>query len=74
MKQQEIICIKTETIQLDQLLKLANVVVSGGQVRFLLEEQAVFVNDEVCTAKRKQLRHGDIVTVKGAGTYKIVGV
>ena len=45
----------------------------GGEIRFLLDEQRIFVNGELCSAKRKKLHAGDIVEIKGIGTYEIVG-
>ena len=60
-------------IQLDQLLKWASILQSGGEIRFLLDEQRIFVNGELCSAKRKKLHVGDIVEIKGIGTYEIVG-
>lgn len=65
--------IETEMIQLDQFLKWASILQSGGEIRFLLDEQRIFVNGELCTAKRKKLHAGDIVDIKGVGTYEIVG-
>ncbi len=50
----EEIKIKTDTIQLDQLLKWANVVVSGGEGKFLIQSGAVFVNGEVENAGRRK--------------------
>ena len=65
--------IGTEMIQLDQFLKWASILQSGGEIRFLLDEQRIFVNGELCSAKRKKLHVGDIVEIKGIGTYEIVG-
>ena len=65
--------IETEMIQLDQFLKWASILQSGGEIRFLLDEQRIFVNGELCSAKRKKLQVGDIVEIKGIGTYEIVG-
>lgn len=63
------IYIKDDMIQLNQLLKLANVIESGGHIRMLIEEQKIRVNGELCTAKRKQLHEGDVVDVEGAGCF-----
>ena len=63
--------INTETIQLCQMLKIAGVIDSGGQARFLLEEGIVFLNGQQETAKRRQLRDGDVVEVKGKGSWRI---
>ena len=65
--------IETEMIQLDQFFKWASILQSGGEIRFLLDEQRIFVNGELCSAKRKKLHAGDIVEIKGIGTYEIVG-
>ena len=46
--------IETEMIQLDQFLKWASILQSGGEIRFLLDEQRIFVNGELCSAKRKK--------------------
>ena len=64
--------INTETIQLCQMLKIAGVIDSGGQARFLLEDGIVFLNGNQETAKRRQLRDGDVVEVKGKGVWRIV--
>ena len=69
----ETIKIETPMIQLDQFLKWASILQSGGEIRFLLDEQRIFVNGELCSAKRKKLHVGDIVEIKGIGTYEIVG-
>ena len=65
--------IETEMIQLDQFLKWASILQSGGEIRVLLDEQRIFGNGELCSAKRKKLHVGDIVEIKGIGTYEIVG-
>lgn len=69
----ENITITTDMIQLDQFLKWASILQSGGETKILLDEKRIFVNGSLCTAKRKKLYPGDIVEVKGSGTYKIVG-
>lgn len=67
----EKVTIETDMIQLDQFLKWASILQSGGEIRFLLEEQRIWVNGQLCSAKRKKLYPGDIVEVKGIGTYEI---
>lgn len=69
----ENITITTDMIQLDQFLKWASILQSGGETKILLDEKRIFVNGSLCTAKRKKLYPGDIIEVKGSGTYKIVG-
>lgn len=67
------IAIKTEKIQLDQFLKWADIIQSGGQIRVFLDEQRIYINQVLCHEKRKQLHHGDIVDIKGVGSYRVVG-
>ena len=48
-------------IRLGQLLKLANLVETGGAARGLLESGEVRVNSEVETRRGRQLGVGDVV-------------
>ena len=52
-----------EFIQLNQLLKLENVVSSGGEAKALIESGKVLVNGEKADVVRKKLRQGDTVRV-----------
>ena len=67
----EKITIHTENIQLDQLLKWAGVAESGGQVKLMLEDELIKVNGKLETARRRRLYDGDIVELKGAGTWQV---
>lgn len=53
--------IKTEFIKLDQLLKYANLVQTGGEAKEMILDGFVKVNGEVCTQRGKKIRMGDIV-------------
>ncbi len=53
--------IKDEYIKLDQLLKFANLVASGGEAKEVIKEGLVLVNGEVETRRGKKIRNGDIV-------------
>ena len=64
--------LKTETIDLDQLLKLADVVASGGEAKWLIREGLVRVNGEVETRRRRTLKIGDRVEVSEAGAFVLV--
>ena len=57
--------VKGEYIQLNQLLKLENIVGTGGEARQLIEHGMVMVNGEVADAIRKKIRTGDRVEVSG---------
>ena len=57
------IAIRGDTIRLGQLLKLADVVDSGGESRDYLENEPVLVNGERETRRGRQLHCGDLVTL-----------
>ena len=50
-----------EFIPLNKLLKLLNLVQSGGEANQRIEEGEIMVNDSVEKQKRKKLRTGDKV-------------
>lgn len=64
--------IKSEYITLGQLIKLANILESGGMVKILLQEQGVFVNGELESRRGRKLYANDIVEVEGIGSYIVV--
>ena len=68
------IAIHTDMIQLDQFLKLAGAVASGGEVKALLAEGMILRNDVPETARRRKLVPGDVITINGNGTYRVVRV
>lgn len=57
--------IHTEYIKLDDLLKFAGVLGSGGQAKAVIVEGLVKVDGEVCTMRGKKLRPGDVVSFAG---------
>ena len=59
------IAVRGGAIRLGQLLKLAGVVDSGSEVRALLAEQPLWINEERETRRGRQLRAGDTVRVGG---------
>jgi len=66
------VAIKTEEIQLDQFLKWAGVLASGGELKELLAEGRVYRNDEKESARRRRLHPGDVVRVEGLGAWRVV--
>lgn len=68
------IAIHTDTIQLDQFLKLAGAVASGGEIKSLLAEGMILRNDVPETARRRKLVPGDVITIDGSNTYRVVRV
>ena len=59
------ITITTEFIKLQDLLKLDNLVGTGGEAKIVIQEGEVFVNGEVCTMRGKKIRPGDTVVYNG---------
>ena len=62
----EKITIHTEFIKLQDLLKFANLVSSGGEAKERIQAGEVSVNGEVCTMRGKKIRPEDDVVFKGA--------
>ena len=54
-----------EYIKLDQFLKLARIVQSGGEAKHLIQSGAVLVNGEVETRRGRKLYPNDVVDVLG---------
>ena len=57
--------ITTEFIKLQDLLKLANAVGSGGEAKERIQAGEAAVNGEVCAMRGKKLRPGDVVSFDG---------
>lgn len=55
--------IRDESIRLQQFLKLASLVETGGMAKEVIADGCVRVNDEVETRRGRQLVIGDVVTV-----------
>ena len=53
--------IREDFIRLDSAMKLADIVVTGGHAKIVIQDGEVKVNGEVCTMRGKKLRKGDKV-------------
>ena len=62
---ENIIIITTEFIKLQDLLKFASLVSTGGEAKIIIQAGEVKVNGEVCTMRGKKIRPGDIVELDG---------
>lgn len=60
----KVIHIETEYIKLQDLLKFAAAVSTGGEAKILIQEGGVTVNGEVCTMRGKKIRPGDDVALR----------
>lgn len=63
--------IDTEFIKLEQLMKYASMVQTGGEAKMLINQELVLVNGEICTQRGKKIRPGDQVEFDGE-TYKVI--
>ena len=57
--------IRTEFIKLQDLLKFAGAVETGGDAKLISQEGRVSVNGEVCTMRGKKMRSGDRAVIDG---------
>jgi ribosome-associated protein len=53
--------ISEEPIELYKILKIENMVDSGGEAKYVISEGKVIVNGKVETRKRKKIFSGDVV-------------
>lgn len=63
--QTEIIKIDTEFIKLQDLLKFAGAVETGGEAKVLIQEGEVKVNGQVCAMRGKKMYSGDWAELDG---------
>ncbi len=71
MKTVKKINIKDEFVTLGQFLKLADIISSGGQAKWFLQEYEVYVNDEFEDRRGRKLYVGDEIDIPGAGQFEI---
>lgn len=64
--------IQSESIQLDQFLKWAGIVQTGGHAKILINEGVIKVNGEKETKRSRKLIEGDEIYIRDFGSYKIV--
>lgn len=60
-KNEEVI-IKTDFIRLDSFLKFKGIAQTGGQAKTFIQDKKVKVNGEICTARGKKIRGGDVIS------------
>lgn len=61
------VVIYSEFIKLQDAMKFASLVATGGEAKQLILEEMVKVNGEVCTMRGKKLYPGDVFTFDGQG-------
>jgi len=63
--QMEKVNITSDSIQLDQFLKWANIVESGGKAKLLIQEGNIRVNGKIEERRSTKLKPGDLVSING---------
>lgn len=63
--------IHSPTINLDQLLKWAGIVETGGQVKLMIEDQMIKLNGNVVSERRKKITPGDVLEIEGVGKWTV---
>ncbi|MBC2715143.1 MAG: RNA-binding S4 domain-containing protein [Desulfobacteraceae bacterium] len=57
--------IREAPVELYKILKMENLVASGGEAKFMIADGLVTVNGEIETRKRKKIFPGDVVEFDG---------
>ena len=60
-----IVSIRKSPVELYKILKMENLVASGGEAKFVIADGLVTVNNEIETRKRKKIFPGDVVEFAG---------
>ncbi|GBD60462.1 putative uncharacterized protein [Tetragenococcus halophilus subsp. halophilus] len=68
-KMKEKIILKTEYMTLAQLLKELDVISSGGQAKWYLQENTIFVNGEIENHRGRKLYAGTMIEIPEIGTF-----
>ena len=61
----------TGLIALGKFLKYQNIIGTGGEAKWFLSENEVFLNGEAENRRGKKLHDGDELVITGVGEYKI---
>lgn len=67
----ETVKIRTENIQLDQLLKWANIASSGAEAKIMIQSGLVSLNGNIETRRSKKVFPGDEISIEGYGIIKV---
>ena len=64
--------IHTEFIKLQDLLKFAGAVETGGDAKLIIQEGRISVNGAICTMRGKKMRPGDSCCIDGETELVVV--
>ncbi|UOY91378.1 S4 domain-containing protein YaaA [Ectobacillus sp. JY-23] len=63
--------ISTEYITLGQFLKVADVIQTGGEAKWFLQENKIYVNGESENRRGRKLYNQDKIEIPGFGTFQV---
>ncbi|MBU5437968.1 S4 domain-containing protein YaaA [Tissierella sp. MSJ-40] len=66
------ISIDTEFIKLDQFLKYASVVQTGGQAKMMISEGIIKVNGEVVLERGRKIKKNDVVEIEDFDSFVVI--
>ena len=64
--------ITTDFIKLDQFLKFAGLVQTGGEAKMLIEDERILVNGQICTMRGKKIKKGDKIEIEELNEYIVI--
>ena len=64
--------IDTEFIKLDQFLKYAGVVQTGGEAKMMIQDGMIKFNGEVETRRGKKIRKDDIIEIEDYDSFLVI--
>ncbi|MDK6862844.1 MULTISPECIES: S4 domain-containing protein YaaA [Nosocomiicoccus] len=67
----EIVQLSDGIITIGQFLKHQSIIQSGGEAKWFLAENEVYLNDEPENRRGKKLHHGDVLDLGEFGVYRI---
>jgi ribosome-associated protein len=70
----QVIEINTEEIKLDQFLKWAGIVNSGGEAKDLIASGIIAVNGQVETKRGRKLKNQDVISIQNKHLLKVISL
>lgn len=64
--------VSREPVELHKILKFENLVMSGGEAKYVISQGLVQVNGQVETRKRKKIYNGDTIVFEGVRLQLVV--
>lgn len=64
--------IETEFIKLDQFLKYAGIVQTGGEAKMMIQDGMIKFNGEIITQRGKKIRKDDIIEIEDYDRFIVI--